>query len=263
MFPPAPEPIVKADGKKKNDRGRNASKRLPRDTRREHPHLKPVVAEDPLASNGPHIGLPEELDMRFVPGVKPGDHARLFQRVDATPGARTFGTAGSDGTVRRFRYLNGAPLNDAHFELEVNFPEYWETRPDGRVPHFSRVTDLRVDDSNAFAPARAGRARWRIGNETFNTPENRGHGFGHNHGHGGKHPATVFAFLMMPAFLIDRAQQRCRALFRAAKARAGRAACFRRKPRSMCPDLPVPDRETLHKAIAFGFRGMIEVYDTS
>lgn len=29
------------------------------------------------------------------------------------------------------------PLNDANFDLEVNFYEYWEHAPDGSVIHFS------------------------------------------------------------------------------------------------------------------------------
>ena len=33
----------------------------------------------------------------------------------------------------------------------------------------------------------------------------------HNHGHGVEHLATVFAFLMMPAFPVDQARQRRRA----------------------------------------------------
>ena len=44
------------------------------EVRREQPHLKLLVLEDALASNGPHIELLRSLDMRFVLGVKPGDH---------------------------------------------------------------------------------------------------------------------------------------------------------------------------------------------
>ncbi len=234
VFPLAPEPIVKADGAKKNDCERNASKLLLRDVRREHPHLKLIAVEDALASNGPHIELLKELVMRFVLGVKPGDHAHLFQWVDTTPGVRTFQTADADGAAHRFRYLNGVPLNDASFELEVNFLEYWETRPNGTKRHLSWVTDLPIDESNLMDLTRAGRARWRIENETFNTLKNHGYGFEHNYGHGGKHLATVFAFLMMLAFLIDQVQQRCCALFRAAKAKAGRAAYFWEKLRGLC-----------------------------
>ena len=224
VFALAPEPIVKADGRKKNDCERNASKRLLRDVRREHPHLKLIVVEDALASNGPHIELLKALDMRFVLGVKPGDHGFLFQWVDTTPGTRTFETTDAKGVRHRFRYLNGAPLNDANFQLEVNFLEYWERKPNnGKQQRFSWVTDLPIDESNLMDLMRAGRARWRIENETFNTLKNAGYGFEHNYGHGEKHLATVFAHLMMLAFLIDQVQQRCCALFRAAKAGAGRA----------------------------------------
>ncbi len=263
VFPLAPEPIAKADGRKKNDCERNAAKRLLRDVRREHPHLRLIVVEDALASNGPHIELLKELDMRFILGAKPGDHEFLFRWVDTTPGTRTFETTDADGTTHRFRYLNGAPLNDANFELEVNFLEYWELKPNGKQRHFSWVTDLPVDESSLMDLMRAGRARWRIENETFNTLKNQGYGFGHNYGHGEKHLATVFAFLMMLAFLVDQVQQRCCALFRAAKAREGRTLYFWNTLRSLFLNFMLPDWETLYRAIAFGHRSPLVLYDTS
>ena len=55
LIPLPPEPMMKPDGDKKNDCERNASKRLLRHIQREHPHLKVIVVEDELASNGPHI----------------------------------------------------------------------------------------------------------------------------------------------------------------------------------------------------------------
>ena len=56
---------------------------------------------------------------------------------------------------------------------------------------------------NVAAIMRAGRASWKVENETFNTLKNQGYHFEHNFGHGEKHLATVFANLMMLAFLID------------------------------------------------------------
>ena len=41
-------------------------------------HLALVVVEDGLGSNGPHIRLLKELEMRFVLGAKPGDHKALL-----------------------------------------------------------------------------------------------------------------------------------------------------------------------------------------
>ena len=48
------------------------------------------------------------------------------------------------GVRHWFRDLNGVPLNDAHFEWEVNFLEYWERRPNGKEQHFAWVTDLPI-----------------------------------------------------------------------------------------------------------------------
>ena len=70
VVPFCPEPIQKGDGDTKNDCERNAAKRLICNLRREHPHLKVMVVEDGLASNGPHIRELEGANMRYVLGVK-------------------------------------------------------------------------------------------------------------------------------------------------------------------------------------------------
>ena len=167
------------------------------------------------------------------------------------------------GVHHRVRYLNGVPLNETHFELEVNFLEYWERRPDGRERHFAWVTDLLIDDTKVMALMRAGRARWRIENETFNTLKNHGYHFEHNFGHGNKHLATVFAYLMMLALLIDQVQQRGCALCRKARAKAERPRYFWEKLRGLFLSYEFADWAMLYGAIAFGYRAELVVYDTS
>lgn len=66
VIPLAPEPIEKQDGCEKNDCERNAAKRLLRQIRREHPHLKLIVVEDGLASNAPHILELKNQNMHFI-----------------------------------------------------------------------------------------------------------------------------------------------------------------------------------------------------
>ena len=268
----APEAIVKSDGKKKNDCERNAAKRLLTDLRGEPPHLGLVVVEDGLASDGPHIRLLKDLDMRFVLGAKPGDHKALFawvEQLDAHPPADParrvvrFETVDGDGTAHRFRWLNGAPLNDTHFDLEVNFLDYRERRRNGKEKRFSWVTDLRIDQCNAMKLMRAGRARWRIENETFNTLKNQGYEFEHNFGHGEKHLATVFAALMMLAFAIDQLQKICCPLLRAALAKTRRAKYFWEKLRGLFLHFHVRDWETLYEAIVHGHGSELVVHDTS
>ena len=167
VIPLMPEAIMKGDGSNKNDCERNASKRLLRRVRRNHPHLKLLVVEDGLASNGPHIRLLEELDMRYVLGAREKDHAFLYEWVEKTPGTREHEEVDEAGVVHRFRYLNGVPLNDRHFDLEVNFLEYREERPDGKVQRFAWVSDLALAPSNLMRIMRIGRARWRIENDSF------------------------------------------------------------------------------------------------
>ena len=84
VLPLAPEPILKEDGADKNDCERNAAKRLVNDLRREHPHLKAIIVEDALASNGPHITHLKNKGFRYILGAKPGDHERLFRWFEAS-----------------------------------------------------------------------------------------------------------------------------------------------------------------------------------
>ena len=82
VIPICPEPIMKEDGVKKNDCERNASERLLKDFRREHPHLPVIIVEDALSSNGPHLRLLKELNMSFITVVKPDGNKSLFEWVE-------------------------------------------------------------------------------------------------------------------------------------------------------------------------------------
>ena len=110
---------------------------------------------------------------------------------------------------------------------------------------------------------RAGRARWRIENETFNTLKNQGYAFGHNFGHGDKQLSTVLAHLMMLAFLIDQIQQRCCAVFRRARARAKRPKYLWEQVRSAFLLAAVPDWETLYALATKDGVVAVAVNDTS
>ncbi|MYF63519.1 MAG: hypothetical protein F4058_03285 [Rhodothermaceae bacterium] len=78
---------------------------------------------------------------------------------------------------------------------------------------------------------RAGWARWTIENETFKALRNQGYHFGNNFGQGQKHLSSVFANLMVLAFLIDQIELRCSGLFRDALARSKLIKYFREKAR--------------------------------
>src|SRR6267143_4244095 len=218
VIPLMPEPIVKQDGTKKNDCERNAAKRFINKLRQDHPHLKFIITEDALSSNAPHIETLHDSGCHYILGVKEGDHAYLFEHVQAAERAeRVTYYERHDraaGVVHRFRFVNDMPLNASRADVRVNFIEYWEIGPD-QVQHFSWVTNIRVSTRNVYKLMRGGRARWKIENETFNTLKNQGYNFEHNYGHGEQNLCVVFATLMMLAFLVDQTQQLCCALFRA------------------------------------------------
>jgi hypothetical protein len=208
------------DGTKKNDCERNAAKRLLEDVRREHPHLGIIVVEDSLASNGPHIQELQKHEMSYILGVKPGDHAFLFDWVRHSD-KQTYEEVDDEGTLHQYSFVNGVPLNDTHFDLEVNFLEYWETDKKGNKQHFTWVTDIELKKSNVSAIMKGGRARWHIENNTFNTLKNQGYNFEHNFGHGYQNLCTVLGLLMMLAFLIDQVQELTCRVFKKARQLTG------------------------------------------
>ena len=224
VIPLMPEPIVKQDGTEKNDCERNAAKRFVTKFRRDHPPLKVIVTEDSLSSNAPHMETLHEHDMRYMLGVKEGDHAFLFKQVaEAERAGRVTYYDRHDrqqGIHHRFRFVCDMPLNASHTSLRVNFIECWETVGD-KVQHFSWVTDLCVNKGTVYRIMQGARARWRIENETFNTLKNQGYHFEHNFGHGYQYLSVVFATLMMLAFLVDQIQQLCCPLFQAVWAKWG------------------------------------------
>ncbi len=62
------------------------------------------------------------------------------------------------------------------------------------------MTDLAVTRDTVAALAAAGRARWKIENETFNVLKTKGYNLEHNFGHGRHNLSTVLATLNLLAF---------------------------------------------------------------
>ena len=226
VIPLCPETIQNVDGETKNDCERNASKRFIENLRREHPHLKVIVVEDGLASNGPHIKLLEENNMKYIIGAKPGDHTYLFDIIEDSDSTEYYEYKDKDGSFHQFRFINNVPLNKSNPDLMVNFFEYRVTDINNKELNFSWVTNIKITKNNICQLAKGGRARWKIENETYNTLKNLGYNFGHNYGHGKCYLSTIFCLLMMLSFLIDQIQEIDCVLFRAAKKVAGTYRSF-------------------------------------
>src|ERR1700682_383613 len=220
VIPLAPEPIIQQDGQTKNDCERNATRRWLQQFRQEHPHLPVIVVEDALSANAPHLRDLREAGAPYIIGVKPGDHAFLFQHLQIADDAGQMHVLTLDdpatGVLHHFRFCNGRPLNESNPDELVNVLEYWEIHPKDKVQHFSWFSDFLLTRVNVWDIMRGGRARWKIENETFNTLKNQGYHLEHNYGHGEQNLSVVLALLMMLAFLVDQVQQLCCPLFQAA-----------------------------------------------
>jgi hypothetical protein len=254
VIPLAPEPIQKQDGESKNDCERNAAKRLLPKIRGQHPHLKFIVIEDGLASNGPHVRDLIDNRMHFILGVKPGDHAFLFEQVEAARRqGRSPKLSREEGDITaEVSWVYSVPLNESNRDLRVDFLEYNEYDAEGkRRKHFTWITDLHINLQNAWLFARGGRARWRIENETFNTLKNQGYHYEHNFGHGRRNLSVVFAMLMMLAFLVDQVQQLCCPLFRAVWAKLGSKRALWDNLRSHFRHFRFPSMRHLYEAILY------------
>jgi len=249
VIPLCPEAIVNQDGNAKNDCERNACQRFLKNFRREHPHLKAVLLEDGLSSNAPNIRMIQEHKLRYILVAKSSDHAYLFEQLEADPKTRYYELTTDDGCYHQFRYLNGVPLNKSHKELKVNVVEYRCTNSKGKEYNCSWVTDITLSDANVLKIATAGRARWKIENETFNTLKNLGYNFEHSYGHGKQYLATVLCMLMMLAFLIDQVQEISCAVFQRCKRSVGTYRGLWETMRALFQFIELPNWETFYEVI--------------
>lgn len=207
------EPIINEDGETKNDCERNAAKRLLEHFQKSY--SKPLekynflMVEDALYANEPHIKDLQNKGFDYIINVKPTSQKTLFKQVEGRRKRKQTNKYSytEKGIKHEFEYINNLVLTNSG-EVRVNFLHYQQTTFDKngnvkKVTTFSWITSIKINKNNVTNIMKAGRSRWKIENETFNTLKNLGYHFEHNYGHGKDHLSTTFAFLMMLAFLID------------------------------------------------------------
>ena len=257
VIPLFPEAITHQDGATKNDCEANASKRLLKQLHEAFPNWPLTVVEDSLSATGPHINLLKKLKFSFIISVKPDGQESLFAEVKnriLEGKSEEFEVVGADKIVRGYRWINGVPLNKSHPDLLVNFLDYWEIR-EGKEFNFSWITDIQLTAKNVPLVMEGGRSRWHIENQTFNTLKNQDYEFEHNYGHGEQYLATVFAMLMMLAFLIDQVQEYSCAFFQATRQRFRSRTSLWIKIKGLFTEFVIESWEALWRAIIYGHGG--------
>jgi Transposase DDE domain len=270
VIPLTPEPIVKQDGQTKNDCERNATKRFLEKFRKDHPNLKVIVIEDGLSSNAPHIRELIKHNMHFILGAKEGDHEFLFEQIQQAHNIQLTTSfemidPRNSNIILKFRFLNNVQLNKSNTDIFVNVLECSEFKNGTFLRKFAWVTDFTLAKNNAYDIMRGGRTRWKIENETFNTLKNQGYHFEHNFGHGYNNLSTVFALLMMLAFLVDQIQQICCPLFQQLLAKLGSKATLWAKTFSIFDNFLFSSMRQVFLALLYGFKKPVlaEICDSS
>jgi hypothetical protein len=242
------EPIIKEDGSKKNDCERNCAKRWIEDFRKSHPQLPTVIVADGLYSNAPFIKLLNEKRCSYIITAKEDDHKYLYDYFWAGEGddIDEFELKTKD-ILGKYRFMKVVPLNDTNHDFKVNVLYYEEDNlKKNKTTKWLWVTDMEVTKDNAKSIMQAGRERWKIENETFNTLKNQGYNYEHNFGHGYKTLSNVFAGLMLLAFLVDQCLEDVNLEFRAVMKKYGSRSNLFKKIRAKFCDFMIMSYQALY-----------------
>ncbi len=223
VFPLAPEPIKNTDGTEKQDCEINAGKRILQRIRTDHPKLKVVITADDLYSKKPFVELLKKLKMSFILVAKPTDHKILFDQVlekEEQDEANQIEWEDKKGLIHKYEWINGLRLNGDTSAPVINFLEYSIIKDQDKISYTnSWVTDIEVNADNVKKLVKAGRAKWKIENENFNTLKNQGYHAEHNFGHGKKNLSFNFFLIILMAFFMHQIIELADPLFKKARAK--------------------------------------------
>ncbi len=256
VFPLDFEAVLKADGAQKNDCERNAAKRLCAALYERYADLAILLVEDALYANAPHIRQITSYNWKYVLNIKPDSHQSLERQF---AGRRSRGQVkerwqtDEQGMQHYFAWTNDLYLCDSAVDVKVNYLLYEQRDKQGVVKRWTWVTNLGLRKSTVERVMRAGRGRWKIENETFNTLKNQGYHFEHNYGHGILNLATVLALLMLLAFTVDQIQQHCWKLFRQVRAGLRTKAKLWESLRSLFKVLRFQTMTALYRQMAYQY----------
>ena len=226
--PLEPEFVIPQDGHEKQDCESRAARRWLTAHGAKYARLMAVCLGDDLFSRQPICEAVLEQGLHFLFVCKPDSHPAIeeFRSGIALDTLTERHRHGKKWTTYRYQWLCGVPLRGDAKAMDVNWFGVEIADAKGKVTYRnSFVTDLPVGRDNVAAMVAAGRARWKIENEAFNTLKTKGYNLEHNFGHGRKHLASVLATLNLLAFachtVLDLGDRAWKAARREAVTRTG------------------------------------------
>ena len=254
-LPLPPEFVAPQDGAAKQDCERQAVKRWLRSHGDRCAALRPVHLGDDLYACQPVCQAMLDAGGDFLLTAKPASHQTLYEYLDGIrlPSRRVTAGAGSRRRVHRYRWMTDLPIRDGDDALRVNWLEITSARPNGKVTYRGTfVTSLPATRDNIAELADCARARWKIGNETFNVLKQHGHHLEHDFGHGKDTLAAVLVVLDLLAFALHTACELAESLWRRARARLGTRARLFEHLRTLAEYQAFPDWNALIGLLATG-----------
>lgn len=208
VVPLRPEFIIPQDGQVKQDCEINAAKRWLAAHAEGYATGNDTLLGDDLYAHQPFCRQVLLHNFHFLFTCKPASHPSLTQWVEALDPGRGLHTLKlrSKGKGNRwehyeYRWAHGVPLTDSEEALKVNWCEVTIRDGEGALLYRNAfITDWKITADNVAGLVAAGRARWKIENESNNVLKNRGYHLEHNFGHGKEHLASLLMTMNLLAF---------------------------------------------------------------
>jgi len=229
VVPLCPEFIVPQDGQIKQDCEINAAKRWLSAHATRYSTGNDTLLGDDLYAHQPFCRQVLLHGFHFLFTCKPASHPTLCQWVEGLAPGRQLHTLRLrvKGKSNRwehhlYRWANGVPLTDSDDALKVNWCELTITDGQGQIRYRnSFITDWQIHADNVAGLVAAGRARWKIENESNNVLKTKGYHLEHNFGHGKQHLSSLLATMNLLAFGLHTLLELADASYRLIRATLG------------------------------------------
>jgi hypothetical protein len=253
-LPLPPEFVRPQDGHDKQDCESRAARRWLLAHGERYKRFDPVYLGDDLYSRQPVCEAVLASGGHFLFVCKPDSHKTLYEYLTGVEIASLSKGVkrGKQRATHAWRWMNAIPIRDGDDALIVNWLELTISNAKGEITYRnSFVSDLPIDASNVEALANAGRARWKIENETFNVLKTKGYNLGHNFGHGKRNLSSTLATLNLVAFAIHAAAELADEAWSLALKTSGARIRFFNHLRSLTVFILFPSWKTILETIAF------------
>ncbi len=209
VLPLEPEFIRPQDGQQKQDCEQKAALRWLAEVAPHYREWDLTVVGDDLYATQAIVDAVVQGELDYIFTAKEESHRYLYEEI---PSLEKLGEVhslqrtiwnGKEHQIWRYRWANGVRLFNRDDSHNVNWVELTiETEGAAGSFRIALISSHLITEKNVELVVSAGRTRWKIENEDFNTLKTKGYHFEHNFGHGKQFLAQTLLSLNLLAFLF-------------------------------------------------------------